>query len=557
MTINTDCKITNSSGKSVVVLNAFNSSTNVAQNSTQQGYLQDLKLLSGKSGAAVLADGASDTITLNETYVDKNGDTKPSYIYDLMFSQPDSLFPVMVVGESLDFSSMGYPPITVSSDAAANMVKAKMFCQNIMTSPTSKMAVAFRTAMADALKLSTVAAIKQAIADFFNQYDSFKGLDFVSYVAVSTWLRGFAYFWGMDDSGKLGQTYYVYSAPEAGKSGATSEGTIVFEKKADAPSPADPTDRLSGMTITLKSESGTTTALTFVDGQLVDSDGGAIALNCSFGFKGTFTGKDSDTTAWVILTGQVLNKPVIAIPLAPESGWSNFWSTLTFQKVLTYFLEAMGVWMAIDFIKQKLTAKEKKLNDDRANENDGGDPDSQQQSDADDASDEVGDAVASEDQQLIDSVDPSGEVKIAVRDDDFSQSVDDARSDASDAYKGVAEDNISGGIDSARDQLSDLAEIEVTPDIEEAEGNLLDAKQSLASGDLDAANKSLDSVNKSLPDIVESMGDQVSAELKAQIEAAVEAQEEASEVADETSDNADDAGSGDEEPFEDDVIPVE
>lgn len=557
MTINTDCKITNSSGKSVVVLNAANSSTNVAKNSPQQGFLQDLKALPGQSGAVVLADGASDTFTLNGTYVDAQGDTKTAYIYDLLVSQPDSLFPVMAVGESLNFDSLSYPAITVTADAAANMAKAMNFCQNIMTAPTSKMAVAFQSAMSDALKLTSVAAIDKAIAAFFAQYDSFKGLDFASYVAVSTWLRGFAYRWGMGDDGKLGQTYYVYSAPDAGKSGATSEGTIVFAKKADAPSPADPTDRQSGMTITLKATGGSTTALNFADGQVVDGDGGAIALHCSFGYKGTFTGEQTDTTAWVILTGKILDKPVIAIPLSPESDWSKFWSGLTFEKLLTYFLQAMGVWMALDFLKQKLTAKEKKLNDDRANENKGDDPDAQQVSDADEASSEVGDAVASGDQDLIDSVDTSGKVKLAVTDDDFSKSVSDVRTDGSDAYTGVAEDNLGGAIDSAGAQLNDLAQIEVTPDIQEAEGDLVDAKQSLQSGELDAANKSLGEVNKALPDIVENLGDQVGAELRAQVEDAVQAQEEASDIAEETSENADDAGSGEEEPFEDDVLPIE
>lgn len=557
MTINTDCEITNSSGKSVVVLNAANSSTNVAKNSPQQGFLQDLQALPGRSGAVVLADGASDTFTLDGTYVDAQGDTKTAYIYDLLISQPDSLFPVMAVGESLNFDSLSYPAITVTADAAANMAKAMNFCQNIMTSPTSKMAVAFQSAMSDALKLTSVAAIDKAVAAFFNQYDSFKGLDFASYVAVSTWLRGFAYRWGMGDDGKLGRTYYVYSAPDAGKSGATSEGTIVFAKKADAPSPADPTDRQSGMTITLTATGGSTTALRFADGQIVDGDGGAIALNCSFGYKGTFTGEQTDTTAWVILTGKILDKPVIAIPLAPESDWSKFWSSLTFEKVLSYFLQAMGVWMALDFLKQKLTAKEKKLNDDRANENKGADPDSQQVSDADEASSEVGDAVASGDQDLIDSVDTSGQVKLPVTDDDFSKSVSDVRADGSDAYTGVAEDNVSGAIDSAGAQLNDLAQIEVTPDIQEAEGDLVDAKQSLQSGDLEAANKSLGEVNKALPDIVENLGDQVGAELRAQVEEAVQAQEEASDIADESSENADDAGSGEEEPFEDDVLPIE
>lgn len=369
MTVNTSCTITNNSGKSVVVLNAFNSSTNVAQNSTKQGFLQDLRLLTMSTGGSVLANGATATMTLNETYVDSKGNTRPSYIYDLLISQPDSLFPVMVVGESLDFDSMSYPAITVTSAAAANMAKGFNFCKNIMTSPSSKMASAFQAAMSDAFKLGSVADINKAIAAFFNQYPPFAGLDFPSYVAVSTWLRGFAYAWAMDDKGQPGQTYYVYSAPEAGKKGATSEGTIVFKPNANATSPADPTDRQSGMTITLTGSSGGTTALKFVDGQLIDDTGSAVALNCTFGFAGTFTGKDTDTTAWPIMVGTMLNKPVIVIPLAPESGWHKFWTNLSFSKLVTYFLTAMGVWMAIDFLKQKLKGKEKALDDKKSNEN--------------------------------------------------------------------------------------------------------------------------------------------------------------------------------------------
>lgn len=554
MDVNKNCSITNQSGKGVVVLNAFDASTNIAKNSPQQGYLQSLKLLSLSDGTQVLANGATGTVTLDGTYVDSKGKTQPCYIYQLLISQPDSLFPVKVVGEQLDFTSLAYPAITVSAADAANMAKALSFCQNIMTSPSSKMAASFQSTMTDAFKLPTVAQSEQAIADFFNQYDVFKGLDFPSYLAVSTWLRGFAYLWGMGDNGQPGRTYYVYSAGTDGKSATTSEGSIVFARKSNAPSPADPTDRQSGMTIVLTGSDGSTTNLSFDQGQIVDT-AGAVALNASFGFKGTFTGKESDTTVWPILTGTLLNKKVIAIPLPPESGWDKFWSGLSFEKLLNYFLQAMGVWMAIDFLKQKLAGKDNKLKDDQSNENKGGEPDPQQQQDAQQAGEEIGDQARQADQQLADRAAGDGNVNVPADDVQFGQQVSEVRGQGAEAYRQVAEDNIGGGLDSAGEQLRDLAQIEVNPQIEEAEGNLIQARESLSNGELDAANQGLGEVNVELPQIVQDMGSAVSEQLQEQVRDAVEAQEEASDIADDMSESSDEAASGEEEPFDDPVIP--
>jgi hypothetical protein len=121
----------------------------------------------------------------------------------------------------------------------------------------------------------------------------------------------------------------------------------------------------------------------------------------------------------------------------------------------------------------------------------------------------------------------------------------------------VAEDNLNGGITSAEGQLNDLAAIEVTPTIEEAEGNLLDAKESLGNGDLQGASEGLGEVNDAIPQIVQELGTQVSAELQAEIQQELEAQTEAKDVADETNETGDETGSGDETPFDDSVVPVE
>ena len=553
MDINKTVKLSNASGVSVVVLNAYNSSTNVVNNSTQQGYQQDLEILTLASGKT-LGDDATTTAILDGTYVDSKGQTKPTYIYNLLVSKTDSLFPVMAVGESLNFSTMSYPDIAVTADAANNMQKALSFCTNIMTAPSSKMSVAFQSTLNDAFKTGTVADGEAKVASFFNQYDMFKGLDFVSYVAVSSWLRGFAYLWGMNDKGQPGMTYYVYSAAAAGKTGATSEGTITFVRNANAPSPADPKDRQSAYTITLTSSSGTKTALKFDNGQLIDSTG-AVALNCSFGYKGTFTGKDTDTTAITIFSGTMVSKQVMVIPMSPESGWDKFWSDLSFQKLLGYFMEAMGLWMAVDFLKQKLEGKNEKLKNDKANENEGKEPTSDQVADAQKSGESIGDQAQKADQSAADRVSPNEKVDVPANDAEFSSAVDEVRASGSSAFNQVASDKVGGAIDSGAEQVSDLAQIEMTESLQEAEGNLLDAKASLSDNDISAANESLGEVNTALPQIVDEMGTAVSADLKAQVEEAVQIQEEASDISKEANENSEDTGNGEEEPFEDTTIP--
>lgn len=53
-------------------------------------------------------------------------------------------------------------------------------------------------------------------------------------------------------------------------------------------------------------------------------------------------------------------------------------------------MQAMGLWMALDFLKQKLTAKDDKLVDDKGNENKGDDPTSDQVDKAKESGDAVG-----------------------------------------------------------------------------------------------------------------------------------------------------------------------
>jgi len=550
-TIENNCKITNNSDKDLVVLNAFNSSTNVACKSTQQGYMQELELMTFTGDSQqILVNGASGTVLLDGTYTDSEGKTQPQYIYDLLISTPKSLFPIMTFGEALDFVTMAYPDITVTEAAAKNMEKALNFCKNIMTSPSSQMATAFQAAMNTAFSKGTITESDQVMAEFWNQYDIFAGLDFPSYVAVSTWMQSFVYLWGMSEEAQPGQTYYVYSAAAAGQEGVTSEGKIVFAKKASASSPADPTDHNSGMTITLQNNDESPTSLTFSRGQLIDSPGGAIALSGSFCYAGTFNGKQSDTTVLTILTGTILGKQVIALTLAPDSGWQKFWHSLSFSKLFRYFMEATGLWMALDFLKQKLFGKNKKLADERANENQGREPDPEQRDQARLDGDDIGDNARNEDQELLDRA-AGQDVEARVPDQaEFDGAVSEVRADGAEALNDVARDNLRGGIDSAQEQIAELAEIEVNPLLEEAQGNLIQAEESLDGGDLSSAQSRLTDVTDQLPIIVEEMGEEVSEETKERCEEQVKVQEEVEEVVEETLEHSDSISDGGEEPFE-------
>lgn len=167
----------------------------------------------------------------------------------------------------------------------------------------------------------------------------------------------------------------------------------------------------------------------------------------------------------------------------------------------------------------------------------------------------AGQQAAQENQQLVDRAAGLDEVEVPRDDAAFEQAVDQARADGAEVYRDVATDNLSGGITSADEQLRDLAAIENTESIQEAQGNLADAHESLEAGDLSSAGESLTTVNAALPNIVQEMGDKVGEDLREQVDAAVELQTEAVDVAEETAENADQAETGDDDIFDDGIVP--
>jgi len=574
--IDTSCQVTNNAGTPVVVLDAFKSATYVANNSPQRGYQQSLKILPLADGSQTIADGATGTVTLNDTRTNAQGQTLPNYLYQLLISQPQSLFPVMNVGEAVSFatSPMSYPPIIVTAAAAKNMKLAFAFCQNIMAYPGSNLAKNFLTAMTNAQGQSSVTAMMQAIADYFNTTKGFQGLDFPSYLAVSTYIKSFAWVWGLDANGNPGRTYYLYSSASAGgqssgSSSQTTEGSIAIQLKSSAPNPADPTDPNSGYTITFTPSSGDPITLNFSNGQFVNdtsADVPPICLQGGYALKSVFTQNSSDNVLWPILVGNVNGTQVIGVSQAPEGSDGAFMTWLkslvpkSFDDALNSFLKIMGVVMALDFIKTKLAGKKEKLEDDKANENGGADPNPQQQADADAAADQVGNNAQADQQGAAGHMGngPDGQPNIDVP---AEAALPQAQAAANDAYVDAVNeaqgDALQGSINEYDGQVKQLAEIEVNPQLEDAMGNLVDANQNLPdarqSGDFSDINASLADAKTNVNAAMENMD--VSAEVQQQIEDSQAAAAEYEESADDLNDEAESTSGGDEE-FEPEVPEV-
>jgi hypothetical protein len=481
--VNNSCKITNNSSKSVVVVDAFTSTANINANSPRKGYQQTLKLLPLASGKSSIAPGASDSVTLNDTY-QSNGQTMTSYLYQLLISEAQSLFPVMNVGEAVDFSSMSYPPVVVTAAAQANMALAFQFCQNIMAYPGSNLATGFVNAMNQAQQQTTVSAMMQTIADYFNTTKQFQGLDFPSYLAVSTYIQSFAWVWGLD-SGTPGRTYWLYSQADAQNGYKTCQGTVVFTLKSDAPNPADPTDSNSGYSIVFNPTNGAGVQLYFNNGQLVNDvnvDVPSFCLQGSYALKSTFTQNQADNVLWAVLCGTLNGQQVIGVSAPPEtaSGWSI--AVSTFKSLVSVFLEVMGVVMAIDFIKTKLEGKKNNLDNDQTNKNEGRAPNSDQVNQADANANQVGDNAQAQAQANANRMgnNEQGQPNVEVPDaNNLPNAQADVNNGQVEVANNIAGDNLQAAIDQAKDQADQLAEIEVNPPIENAYNDLMQANNNL------------------------------------------------------------------------------
>lgn len=553
----TTAKFTNKSGKTVLVLDAMSE----ASTSPKQGYGQTLTLLTFEDGGTTLVSEKETTLNLKQTTIS-----------NLLISDPATLFPIKSVGEGPDYSAPDpWPkpnkPILVDTSDVEAMAQALQFRQNILANPSSAMATAFQAALTTAQAEGTSDKMLADMDAFFKKYPSFSKVTYPAYTAVESYLKTFALLWvqpnaaslsvgamigastidAMIGASTIGATYYIYSVPDADKKGANSEGTIQATKQSSNSGNADPTDHLSGYTVMLKGN-GSSVALSYSDGVFQDSDGGAISLTATYSYKSTFTGSISDVTLWPILTGTIDGKQVIAIPLAPESGFGRFWSNFSLSKLFSSFMEVMSLWMALDFLKDKWSSKNKSL-EEAQYKNKGVDPTPVQVKEADINAEAVGklSAKMSEKQGQKTSGDTNFKVpKTASEIQTKFQNVKDANSSAN---KQLATDKIEGSLESTGQTLEQLAQIENTPAINQAGQDVNAAGQAIQQGKIQQASTHLQSASTNLKVAITNLSTEISEQQKQALNDKIDADnreaEEAEEKANESSDPQDREGTGD------------
>ena len=297
---------------SIISLYAFNPDQATA---TSQVYLQTLEPLPFSNGDS-LAVGNTGSLTLNQTR-----DGEPIVQYDLIFAQPNNLFPVQSVDAMLDLTTLTYPPITVTNPPAtatagatnsnSSTVNAWLFCQAINAYPTSKMALQFASLLTSFDQTSaSVSGIETAFSNFFQSYPNYQNVNLDSYVLVSSYLAAYANAWAnFADS----YTFYLYA------DASTSAGKVVFTRQTLPGGIASVTDSNGNYTITYyATETDTTgTPLYFSYAMLVSSLTDAvpaICLQCSYHSFAKLTRSKQDKGIIVpFLFGRINNQKVFGI----------------------------------------------------------------------------------------------------------------------------------------------------------------------------------------------------------------------------------------------------
>jgi len=356
--INKNCKITNNSGKDIVVIDAYESS----KNSTAEMYEQNhLDILETTDQQKVIKTGTTGTVLLDDYFEDEKGKTEYKTIYNLIIAQSEDIFPVISVGEMLGFVDPTYPPITASEAEAKNMKLAETFHQEILAFPTSNMSKDFQVALSGSQqKSSTTGDIDSSMSGFFAKYPQFKSLGLNNVVAINTYYGQFANIWA---NYKASYTYYLYSGDG---SKITAQGKIEFKKTGTA-NPADTKDHNGGYTITYIDHDNKQTTLYYLNGQLVSDKTLAIPPICLQGIfmlKSTLSHNSKDNVLIPVMSGKVNGTKVMGTneeKTIHSSLWV-FFHPKSFQAWLGLISSLVGILFALQFAVSGLKSLYDRIN---------------------------------------------------------------------------------------------------------------------------------------------------------------------------------------------------
>lgn len=344
-------------------------------------YNQDLKILQTSSGKNSIAQGTSDTVTLDQYYKDPTtGQTKPALLYDLIISTANWISPVANDGvmKNIFATPPKFSDLTVTKDDRDAMKNAAQFHQTISAYPESQLAKNYQAAMSQTSSAASDKAdgsddsssnVANSITDnvnaFFKSTKKYQNVTLAAIVAVQSYYQKFPFVWAeYNDS----VTYYLYSSDGTATSfvgtvSLTNSGAIDLTKANGGYTvtftPAkNPTD-----TTTVDVDSSKVKSLTYSDGLFLDdtsADIPGVALRGTFQLKSRFSQNPTDTQIISLLTGSVNGQTVLGIdsPQKSNDPSSSFWNTLFHPKnseqIFQSVMQIGGALMMLHFLGSTL-----------------------------------------------------------------------------------------------------------------------------------------------------------------------------------------------------------
>ena len=373
-----EIKVTNNSGTSIVIMLPTTSTQTTDANGTMV-YGQSLEVLTAVDGTTAVANNATETFVLDQTYTDPDtGDQDYSTIYDLLPSTANWYAPVANIGVMQSFTiPASYPAQTVTAAGAAAFQNAGTFVQTISAYPSSGLATSYQQALGQATTNASgqangsagssdavAGSISDATNAFFAGTKTFQNVTLEAVVAVQSYYASFPFVWA--EFAASTTTYYLYSSNGTATSfvgtlSLTPPKTVNIAV-ANGGYTCTFTPASNGSdTTTVNVDSSAAKSLTYTNGLFVDnvdSDIPQVAIKGTFQIKSTFTGKSTDTQIITVLTGTVDNATCIGFdsPQLSQNTSDSFWDTLFHPKnsaqIFQSIMQIGGAVMLLAFVGQ-------------------------------------------------------------------------------------------------------------------------------------------------------------------------------------------------------------
>lgn len=355
------CTVTNNTGGSVAILTPVQStSPNLSQLGTVLNNMEVCKLSTGSS----ILNGATATVTLDETYLGSNNQTQTATSYDLVACETVWYQPVASV--SIDNTSSSFSSQTLSLAKNTVMKDTATFLQYIAAYPGSKMTQLYTAALQSAQNAGNAAVNSSgssasgssssdptgAVSAFFASTQNFQDVTIDSVASMQAYYQSFPCVWA---EYKSNVTYYLYAAASGGAN-TDFVGTITLTLSG---SKLDLTKANAGYTCTFtpaKNPSDLTSVnvdsskalnLTYANGQFSDAvNAPHVAVSGLFQLLSTFTQKPSDNSIITVLTGTIYDQTVMGFDTSQATQAAQAQPILDFSNPAATFNSVLEIGSA-------------------------------------------------------------------------------------------------------------------------------------------------------------------------------------------------------------------